>query len=213
MSEAPTEELPRGILTEDERQTIASAPNTPAARAELLDALQDRLHATLVDFSILYPWLRDGDLEAVFNPNDPARRRDINTACQDLLGLLYLGMVQNDDAIEMRIADGFTQAARSIDRHLMVDIDLISEPMGPVETTLQRLDAEGMDGLSFAEFEWLLHNPDADAERLARLARASGFELTPAEIEAEREGLELERYPQTVLTDVTVTSTTDEALE
>jgi hypothetical protein len=205
MTEAPTDEVD-GLLTQSERQLLGDPDADEAERDDLRDDLRERLYWALRDFSILYPTLRDEDIDAIFDPADEHRRSDVRSSIQDALGLLFLGMERSSDMIETRVADAFASAGASLDQNVVVDIDIQREPMAPVEYSLARVERGSIDSLSYHELTRLVRSPEVDAERVVAVCNRDGLPTTVAEIEEERalETAPLERPVQTVVTGIEV---------
>jgi hypothetical protein len=205
MTDSPSEEV-GGLLTQSERQLLGDPDADEAERDDLRDDLRERLYWALRDLSILYPTLRDEDIDAIFDPADEYRRSDVRSSIQDALGLLFLGMERSSDMIEMRVADAFASAGASLDQNVVVDIDIQREPMPPVEYSLARAERESIDSLSYHELTRLLRSPEVAAERVAAVCNRDGLQTTIAEIEEERtlETTPLQRPVQTVVTGVEI---------
>jgi hypothetical protein len=208
MTDSPTDEVD-GLLTQSERQLLGDPDADEAERDDLRDDLRERLYWALRDFSILYPTLRDEDIDAIFDPADEHRRSDVRSSIQDALGLLFLGMERSSDMIEMRVADAFASAGASLDQNVVVDIDIQREPMPPVEYSLARAERESIDSLSYHELTRLFRSSEVDAERVVAVCNRDGLSTTVPEIEEERalETTPLERPVQTVVTGIEITET------
>jgi hypothetical protein len=195
---------PSGILEPFERDLLTDIDRTDADRNQLLDELQERLYHALLDVELLYLTLRDEDIEAIFAAEDDYRLSRVRVSCQHALALLFLGMETNGDMTDARITDALAYAGASRNRELTADIDIIRSPMAPVDHRLQRLEKEGLDGLSDVGLETLLYDPDIDPERLAEAFTAAGLELSTEEARAQESPPRFERLPHTVITSVEV---------
>lgn len=202
MTEETNPTRPSGILEPFERDLLTCIDRSAPEWDQLFDELQERLYHALLDVELLYLTLRDEDIEAIFAPEDDPRPSGVKVSCQHSLVLLFIGKETNGDMTEARITDALAYAGARRNRELTADIDIILTPIAPVDHHLQRLEEEGLDGLSYVGLETLLYHTDVDAERLAEACTVASLELSAEEARTKQSLPRSERLPHTVITNV-----------
>lgn len=198
---------PLGLLTERERETIVADDVQSGERNAIREYVRDRLQATLEDVTLLYPTLRDTDIEAVFCPEDDGELSTIRTATQNALGLLVLGMLVNDDLLETRLSDAIRYAGLANDEEVSVDLEIRRGPLPTLEQCQARFEDEGLTEETLTLYEQFTWNADTDPERVAAAGQRLGMEATIAEVRDVRDASDaFSRLPQTVITNVDVES-------
>jgi hypothetical protein len=195
---------PSGLLTAAEREKLTD-PETPAStRDDIRERTRERLSATLGDIRTLYPTLRETDIEAVFAPSGDRDLADTRVATQDALALLVLGMLHNDNHIEMRLSDAIRNATLDYGEDVSVELNIRRGPFPTVEHCLQRFDSEGMTPENLALFERLLFQSEVTSKQLSTAAEYLGIEATPDQVETNLANTTFERLPQTAIVNVDV---------
>jgi hypothetical protein len=195
-----------GLLTSTERETLVDPDTDEGTRNDILEHAADRLQETLTDFEVLYLTLRDSDLESVFCPDDEAELSAIRHSTQYALALLVLGMLCNDDMVEMRLADAIRYGAFSYGEEVTVDLDLRRGPLPSLEQCLDRFEREGLTEETFALFEHYLWESTDEIDRIGTACELLGLGPVTEEEAAEMR-TELgfvERQPQSAITSVSV---------
>jgi hypothetical protein len=194
----------RGLLTPTERERLQDLETSQKKRNELRERACNRLEATLVDLQVLYPMLRDSDIESVFTGGEDRDLADIRVATQDALALFVQGMLHNDDDLEWRLSEAIRNATLDYGEDISVELEIRRGPFPPVEHCLQRFDNEGMTPENLALFDRLLFRSEAEPEQLAAAAEHLGIEATPDMVRDELGQTTFERFPQTVIVSVDV---------
>ncbi|AXG08423.1 hypothetical protein [Haloplanus rubicundus] len=193
---------PEGLLTYTEREQLQDSETSRTTRNDVRERVRDRLEATLEDIRVLYPTLRESDIESVFTGPDDQDPAEIRVATQDALALFVLGMLYNDDHLEWRLSEAIRNATLDYGEDVSVDIDIRRGPFPTVEYCLGRFDREGMTPENLALFDRLLFRSEADAEQMATAAESLGIDATPDQVQDGRTGTSLERFPQTAIVNV-----------
>lgn len=201
---------PPGLVTEEEAKILADPDTDLDEHSELRERLRTRLTETLQDFTLLYPTLPADDLEAVFTGDDTETLSSTRAATQDGLALLILGMLYGDDMIETRLRDAVQNAGISYGEEINVTLDLRRGPLPTIEQFAAQLEDNELTDQTFALFEHFLSDPDIDPGVLDDVASKLDLDITPEE-KAELHSVvgAFERPPQTVITSVSVTDSTD----
>lgn len=195
---------PAGLLTNTERETLYDPNVDSTERAAVCERVRTRLRATLHDCQALYPTLRDADIEAVFCPDGDAERSTIRAATQDAVGLLALGMLWNDDHIEMRVADAIRYAGFAYGEEVSVTVEVRRSPMPTPEQWLtQRRSDELMTGVTL--FEHLLWDKDVPPAQIAKVGQQVGEDTSIETVQETRATADwINRAPQTAILSVEV---------
>lgn len=195
---------PRGLLTPTERDRLQDIETADYERNKLRERACERLEATLEDIRVLYPTLRDSDIESVFTEGKNRDLGDIRAATQDALALFVQGMLHNGDNLEWRLSDAIRNATLDYGEDVSVELEIRRGPFPTVEHCLQRFNREGMTPENLALFDRLLFRSEGDPEQLAAAAEQLGIEATPDMVRAEIEQTILERFPQTAIVSIDV---------
>lgn len=207
MTETPAQ--PSGLLTDEEAQALVDSEN-PEVSAELRARIRERLTDTLRDFSVLYPTLPAADLDAIFNPADDIERAEVRSATQDGLALLVLGMLLGDDDVELRVREAIVNAGHSFDEDIHASLELRRGPLPTLEQFAAEVDDEGLTEHTYPLFEYFLQRPETDSGSIEAIAADLGFNVSAEEIqEVQKSIAPYARAPQTVVTDVAVTTRSD----
>lgn len=195
-----------GLLTSTERETLTDPEADESRRNDIREDATNRLRETLYDVEVLYLTLRDSDLESVFCPDDEAELSAIRHSTQYALALLVLGMLLNDDMVEMRLSDAIRYGAFSYGEEVTVDLNLRRSPLPSIDQCLDRFEREGLTGETFALFEHHMWESPTDVERLATACELLGLDpITEEEaVEVSTELGFVERQPQSAVTGVSV---------
>ncbi|WP_157969452.1 hypothetical protein [Haloplanus rubicundus] len=153
---------------------------------------------------MLYPTLRDSDIESVFTEGEDRDLADIRVATQDALALFVHGMLHNGDDLEWRLSEAIRNATLDYGEDVSVELEIRRGPFPTVERCLQRFDREGMTPENLALFDRLLFCSEADPGQLAAAAESLGIEATPDMVQGELERTTFERLPQTAIVSVDV---------
>jgi hypothetical protein len=200
---------PRGLLTPTDRDRLQDIETAENERNELRERACERLKATLEDLRVLYPTLRDSDIESVFTGGKDHDLSDIRIATQDALALFVQGMLHNDDDLEWRLSEAIRNATLDYGADVSVELEIRRGPFPTVEHCLQRFDQEGMTPENLALFERLLFRSAAAPEQLTAAAESLGIEATPDMVQDELGRTTFERFPQTAVVSVEVESTSE----
>lgn len=180
----PEHNHPAGLLTAAERQSLTDPEASTTDSTVNYQRVRDRLRAALKDCQVLYPTLRDTDIAAVFCPDNEREQQIIKASTQDALGLLTLGMLRNDDLIEIRIADAIRAAALASGEMATVELELFRDPMPTVEQFHSHVDTDGLTKTTLAAYEQLLWESNAAPSKIAAVSNELGFEMSAADIQA-----------------------------
>jgi hypothetical protein len=206
MTKTDTPANPAGILTDTEADALTDPETDVKELTDLRARVRTRLTETLRDLTVLYPTLPDEDLDTVFNPADETDQSTIRAATQDGLALLILGMLHGDDMVEMRVRDAFVNAGVSYGEEIDVTLKLRRSPLPTLEQFAAQVDSDGPTEQTLPLFEYFLGQPDADMDTLEEIASDLQIDITAADRDEIQTALaSFERYPQTVVTSVTVT--------
>jgi hypothetical protein len=206
MTKTDTSANPAGILTDTEADALTDPETDVEELTDLRARVRTRLTETLRDLTVLYPTLPDEDLDTVFNPADETDQSTIRAATQDGLALLILGMFHGDDMVEMRIRDALVNAGVSYGEEIDVTLKLRRGPLPTLEQFAAQVDSDGPTEQTLPLFEYFLGQPDADFHTLEDIASELQMDITAADRDEIQTALaSVERYPQTVITSVTVT--------
>jgi hypothetical protein len=206
MTKTDTPANPAGLLTDTEADALTDPETDTEELTDLRARVRTRLTDTLRDLIVLYPTLPDEDLDTVFNPADETDQSTIRAATQDGLALLILGMFHGDDMVEMRVRDALVNAGVSYGEEIDVTLKLRRGPLPTLEQFAAQVDSDGPTEQTLLLFEYFLGQPDADMDTLEEIASDLQMDITAAEREEIQAALaSFERYPQTVITSVTVT--------
>jgi hypothetical protein len=209
-----TDPHPPGLVTDDEAEILTDPETDLDEHGELRARLRTRLTETVYDFTVLYPTLPADDLGVVFaSVADDEDLSAIRTGIQDGLALLVLGMLLGDDMVEMRLQDAIQHAGLSYGEDIDVTLELRRGPLPTFEQFAAQLDDEGLTEQTLPLFEYFLHHPETDPEKLEHIASKLPIDLTPEEKgEIETAMTAFERLPQAVVTAVSVTDSPDDDL-
>lgn len=206
MTKTDTPANPAGILTDTEADALTDPETDVKELTDLRARVRTRLTETLRDLTVLYPTLPDEDLDTVFNSADETDQSTIRTATQDGLALLILGMLHGDDMVEIRVRDAFVNAGVSYGEEIDVTLKLRRSPLPTLEQFAAQVDSDGPTEQTLPLFEYFLGQPDADMDTLEEIASDLQIDITAADRDEIQTALaSFERYPQTVVTSVTVT--------
>jgi hypothetical protein len=196
---------PAGLLTDDEAEHLSDAAQSPGSQTELRSRVKDRLQATIHDFSVLYPTLPAADIDAVFNPADEHAVAATRAATQDALALLTLGMLHNDDMLELRLRDAIRNAGLAYEEEIDVTLELRRAPLPTIEEFAAQHSPGEISERTLSLFEYFLWHPETDIDTLSTLSAKFDMELTAEEQqEFQTARKAFERPPQTTVTNVSV---------
>lgn len=164
------EQRPRGILTQADRKYLQGEKElTGQSARNTRRRIRNRLYHALLDFSVLWSYLEERDLELIFQAEGDKKRSAVRTSTQDAISLLILGLWENDDNYRDRITFAIEQAAYARDRSVSVDLDIREELMDSPNEILRRMMDSGFKHISYNEFEKALTHPESSPRLLKQV--------------------------------------------
>lgn len=163
-------EPPAGFLTEAHRAYLAGKCDE-STRETCRTRLRETLPAVLEDLALVWRFLPDEDLKAVFADAPKSQIHGIRGATEPIIALLYYAAKLNGDDIDYRIAEA-TKAAEAVrGNHAEVDYDVrTTSILSPAETITRLEETDGAhQAVSVFEQEQLLMAPEVAPERVASL--------------------------------------------
>ena len=195
---------PAGLISDDEYERLFDSEKSETDRNRIREQISDRLGQTLRDFAVVYPTLRESDLESVFDPDSPQKVTEVRAATQDALVMLVYGMLANGDMLEMRVQDALQNAAISYGEQMDVKLSLGRGPLPTIEQFIAQADEEGMSESSLALFEYFLYETDVSQELLIEAAECLSIDFSEEDIVSANQMGPCVRKPQMAVTNVTV---------
>lgn len=197
-----------GFLTEEDHSYLVNQCDDQT-RAACKKRLRRLLPAVLEDLMILWRYLPEEDLRAVFEDAPGDQQHSVRSATESITALLYYAAKLNGDDIEYRFTQGMKAAEAVRGDHAEIDFDVRTSPLlSPTETITRLEESEhGFHTVSDAEREQLWRAPEVSPERIARVFGFGEGEETIEEvvedIQAMRDADEPERRPPfTTIVDV-----------
>ncbi|MFD1641784.1 hypothetical protein [Halohasta litorea] len=201
---------PAGLISDNESECLFDGETSQKARDELREQISNRLGQTLRDFAVVYPTLRECDIESVFDPDSPRKVTEVRAATQDALAMFVYGMLTNGDMLEMRLQDAIQNAAISYGEQIDVKLSLRRGPLPTIEQFIVQADEEGISEGTLTLLEYFLYETDVSQEKLIEAAECLSIDFSEEDIVSANEMGPCVRKPQIAFTDVTIT---DEEIE
>jgi len=201
---------PAGLISDDESERLFEAESSEMTRNQIREQVSDRLRKTLCDFAVVYPTLRECDIESVFDPDSPRKVTEVRASTQDALAMLVYGMLANGDMLEMRLQDAIQNAAISYGEQIDVKLSLRRGPLPTIEQLIVQSDGEGISEETLTLFEYFLYETDVSQEKLIEAAECLSIDFSEEDIVSANQMGPCVRKPQMAFTDVTIS---DEEIE
>lgn len=193
-----------GLVSEDEYECLFNPKTTEMERNEIRERVTDRLRKIILDFRVVYPTLRESDIESAFNPESNREMSGIRAATQDALALLIYGMLTNDDLLEMRLQDAIQNAAVSFGEQADVTLDIRRGPVPTLEQFIAQLTEEGISEKAITMFEYFLYETEVNQKQLIKAGKYLSINLSKEDLESADQMAPCVRKPQMVCTDVKI---------
>jgi len=176
---------PRGMLTQADREFLRGEKDlSDQSTRNTRRRIRNRFYQALLDFSVLWTYLGEDDLELIFEAEDDQKRRAVRRAAQDAIALTILGLWQNDDYYPDRLIYAIQQAAYARNRSVSVELEIEEERMDAPDDILRRLLDSGFEHTTYEEFEKAVTDPASDPELLNELFERmdSDWDLSPDDL-------------------------------
>jgi len=187
---AESHSRPRGILTQADRKFLQGEKElTDQSARNTRRRIRNRFYHALLDFSVLWTYLEEDDLELIFEAEEDRKRGSVRRTAQDAISLLILGLWENDDFYPDRLVYAIEQAAYAQDRSASIELDIEEEKMGSLDEILRRLLDSGFRHTTYEEFEKAITDPESDPELLYELLSQmdSDLDLTADDLRERQE--------------------------
>jgi len=195
---------PAGLISDDEVERLFEAETSEMTRNQVREQVSDRLGQTLRDFAVVYPTLRECDIESVFNPDSPQKVTEVRASIQDALAMLVYGMLSNGDMLEMRLKDAIQNAAISYGEQIDVKLSLRRGPLPTIEQFIVQSNEERITEEKINLFEYFLYETDVSQELLIEAAESLFIDISEEDIVSTDQMGPCVRKPQMAITNVTV---------
>lgn len=174
-----------GFLTEEDVSYLVNQCDEQT-RELCQQRLRRLLPAVLEDLVVCWRFLPDEDLRAMFEDAPETQIRDVRSATEPIIALLYYAATLNGDDIEYRMSEG-TKAAEAVrGNHAEVDYSVRTSPLLSPIDVVEQLEATdfSFEGISPVELDQLWWADDVSAERVARLFTPAGSDEEVDELAA-----------------------------
>lgn len=195
---------PAGLISDDEAERLFEAETSEMIRNQIREQVSDRLGQTLRDFAVVYPTLRECDIESVFNPDSPQKVTEVRASIQDALAMLVYGMLSNGDMLEMRLKDAIQNAAISYGEQIDVKLSLRRRSLPTIEQFIVQSNEERITEEKINLFEYFLYETDVSQELIIEAAERLFIDISEEDIVSTDQMGPCVRKPQMAITNVTV---------
>ncbi|WP_121741015.1 hypothetical protein [Natronorubrum halophilum] len=197
---AADSDRPRGILTPSDRDFLLGRKTdyTDHSKKQKRNRIRRRVRNAVLDFSILFEYLEERDLNTVFDPDDEGR--DAYTqGITDMLAFLHLGTMGYHTPFKDMLSEGVGKAEQQLagSNYRMVNVEFNVKPVGQIDVdeVVEKLENEEFAQLTDEELRAFVRlltmsetfSPEATREEIKDRVDEFGERVTESAAERDRQ--------------------------